>query len=220
MSQCWPRSMSPYGATRPQWVKVSEHRCHGYASWKGLLRLCQYTSITHSYILLITWYRGGAFNPSDASLSYAHVEITKWCICTHYSDVTMRLMTSPINIVWNICSTICSGAHPRKHQKSTSLAFMRGIPPVTGGFPSQRANNAENVSIWWRHHGQTHMWTKEIYTTPSPCRLPHGGLLNVWIRSYVDRSMSIIKYTEYVNPYDFLQLTLNLNLLTVCAARK
>ena len=25
-------------------------------------------------------------------------------------------------------------------------------PPVTGGLPSQRARNAENVSIWWRHH--------------------------------------------------------------------
>ena len=30
------------------------------------------------------------------------------------------------------------------------LALVRGIPPVTGGFPSQRASNAENVSIWWR----------------------------------------------------------------------
>ena len=27
-----------------------------------------------------------------------------------------------------------------------------GEPLVTGGFPSQRASNAENVSIWWRHH--------------------------------------------------------------------
>ena len=26
--------------------------------------------------------------------------------------------------------------------------------PVTGGFPFQRASNAENVSIWWRHHGR------------------------------------------------------------------
>ena len=27
-----------------------------------------------------------------------------------------------------------------------------GNTPVTGGFPSQRASNAENVPIWWRHH--------------------------------------------------------------------
>ena len=32
-------------------------------------------------------------------------------------------------------------------QSSTSLAF-----PVTGEFPAQRASNAENASIWWRHH--------------------------------------------------------------------
>ena len=24
--------------------------------------------------------------------------------------------------------------------------------PVTGEFPAQTASNAENVSIWWRHH--------------------------------------------------------------------
>ena len=30
-----------------------------------------------------------------------------------------------------------------------------GNPPVTGGFPSQRASNAESVSMW-RHHGQFH----------------------------------------------------------------
>ena len=28
-----------------------------------------------------------------------------------------------------------------------------GKSPVTGEFPTQRASNAENVSIWWRHHG-------------------------------------------------------------------
>ena len=27
-----------------------------------------------------------------------------------------------------------------------------GNSPVTGEIPAQRASNAENVSIWWRHH--------------------------------------------------------------------
>ena len=27
-----------------------------------------------------------------------------------------------------------------------------GNSPVTGEFPAQSASNAENVSIWWRHH--------------------------------------------------------------------
>ena len=28
-----------------------------------------------------------------------------------------------------------------------------GNSPGTGEFPAQMASNAENVSIWWRHHG-------------------------------------------------------------------
>ena len=28
----------------------------------------------------------------------------------------------------------------------------KGNSRVTGEFPAQRASNAENVSIWWRHH--------------------------------------------------------------------
>ena len=30
--------------------------------------------------------------------------------------------------------------------------FCEGNPPMTGGFPSQGVSDAENVSIWWRHH--------------------------------------------------------------------
>ena len=31
--------------------------------------------------------------------------------------------------------------------------LCEGNLPVTGEFPAQKASNAENVSIWWRHHG-------------------------------------------------------------------
>ena len=40
--------------------------------------------------------------------------------------------------------------------KKTSKPRVTGLrevnSPVTGEFPAQRASNAENVSIWWRHH--------------------------------------------------------------------
>ena len=29
---------------------------------------------------------------------------------------------------------------------------VTGLSPVTGEFPIQMASNAENVSVWWRHH--------------------------------------------------------------------
>ena len=32
--------------------------------------------------------------------------------------------------------------------------FCVGSSPVTSEFPAQRVSNAENVSIWWRHHEQ------------------------------------------------------------------
>ena len=40
----------------------------------------------------------------------------------------------------------------RKHQSSMPLALCEGNPPVTDGFPSQRASNWEIISISWWHH--------------------------------------------------------------------
>ena len=46
-----------------------------------------------------------------------------------------------------VYSTVYSGADQRKHQRSASLAFVRGIHrwPVNSPY-------AKDVSIWWRHH--------------------------------------------------------------------
>ena len=68
----------------------------------------------------------------------------------HYSDAIMSAIASQITGISIVCSIPCSCAYQRKHQSSASL--REGNPPVTGGFPSQRASNAENVSIRWRHH--------------------------------------------------------------------
>ena len=62
----------------------------------------------------------------------------------------MSAMDFQITGASNVCSIVGSGADQRKHQSSASLAFVWW--PVTGEFPEQRASNAENVSIWWRHH--------------------------------------------------------------------
>ena len=43
----------------------------------------------------------------------------------------------------------------RISKKTSKLRFTglcEGNSPVTGEFPTQRASNAENASIWWRHH--------------------------------------------------------------------
>ena len=61
-------------------------------------------------------------------------------------------MASEITGVSIVFSTICLGADQIKRQSSASLAFAMGIHQWVGEFPAQRASNAENVSIWWRHH--------------------------------------------------------------------
>ena len=70
----------------------------------------------------------------------------------HYNDVLMNSMGSQITSLTIVYSAVYSGADQRKHQSSASLAFCAGNSPGTGEFPAQMASNAENVSIWWRHH--------------------------------------------------------------------
>ena len=44
----------------------------------------------------------------------------------------------------------------RRRSKKTSKLRVTGLcagnSPGTGEFPAQMASNAENISIWWRHH--------------------------------------------------------------------
>ena len=65
-----------------------------------------------------------------------------------------------------------------------------GNSPVTGEFPAQRASNAENVSIWWRHHEsyshqaeavkQSKLWsvTELTLTSVHPANRSTGGSIS------------------------------------------
>ena len=60
----------------------------------------------------------------------------------------MGAIASQITSLTIVYSTVYSGADQRKFESSASLAFVWGIHRG----PEQMASNAENVSIWWRHH--------------------------------------------------------------------
>ena len=51
----------------------------------------------------------------------------------------------------------------RRRSKKTSKLRVTGLcggnSPVTDEFPAQMASNAEDVSIWWRHHDLTQVST-------------------------------------------------------------
>ena len=50
----------------------------------------------------------------------------------------------------------------RRSMKSSKICITglcEGNSLVTGEFPAQRASDAENVSIWWRHHDRVRIWS-------------------------------------------------------------
>ena len=76
----------------------------------------------------------------------------------------------------------------RRRSKKTSklrvTGLCVGISPVTGEFPAQRASNAENVSIWWRHYDIAPFHTEgfdkhsNLHISPASTKL-HGFLFQV-----------------------------------------
>ena len=72
----------------------------------------------------------------------------------HYSDVIMTTLASQITSLTVVYSIVYSDAYQRKHQSSASLAFVWGIHRDRW-LPRTRGSYAENISIWWRHHGST-----------------------------------------------------------------
>ena len=77
-----------------------------------------------------------------------YISLNNWL---HYSDALMSTMASQITGV-----SIFTQPFVQAHIKETSKLRVTGLcernSPVTGEFLTQRASNAENVSIWWRHH--------------------------------------------------------------------
>ena len=80
----------------------------------------------------------------------------------------------------------------RRRSKKTSKLRVTGLctgnSPGTGEFPAQMASNAENVSIWWRHHVITwYMCAKE------------GPWEKIYhIDEYLNKQWSYIKYFLYL----------------------
>ena len=97
LSQCWLRSMSPYGVTGPEWVDP--------------------------WIYALRWRRNGHDSVSNH----------------HPRDCLLNRLFRH---------------RSKKISKPRVTGLCAGNSPETGEFPAQMGSNAENFSIWWRHHGQ------------------------------------------------------------------
>ena len=76
---------------------------------------------------------------------------------SHYDDVIMSEIASQITSLTIVYSTVHLGADQSK-SKLRVTGLCVGNSPVTGEFPAQMATNAENISIWWRHHEHGACW--------------------------------------------------------------
>ena len=65
----------------------------------------------------------GSVGTQYSMVSYHVIMWSLW----HYNDVIMSMMASQITNLMIVYSTVYSGTDQRKHQSSTSLAFVRGI---------------------------------------------------------------------------------------------
>ena len=128
----------------------------------------------HSMGIIIRMFR----NVFDVNIAVKRATL-KWIVAVkkcasdnnYFSD---RLLTWPHRILMSSILRAKKSAHGslqwrhnerdcllnplfKRRSKKTSKFRVTGLcagnSPVTGEFPAQRASNAENVSIWWRHHG-------------------------------------------------------------------
>ena len=84
-----------------------------------------------------------------------------WYVDSYNFLITVTSWWARCRLNWiTVPSIVGSNAYWSADQRNTEILRhwpLWGKPPVTDGFPSQRANNKENVPFWWRHHVvQTH----------------------------------------------------------------
>ena len=91
----------------------------------------------------------------------------------------------------------------RRSKKTSQLCvtgLCAGNSPGTGEFPAQKAGNAENVSIWWRHHvfSQRAMYTDSVsmlwrHHAPNVALIIISSLLFNAVWSYAYQQNNICK---------------------------
>ena len=140
----------------------------------NLFSLMHFT-ISHkpALVQIMAWHLSGAKSLSESmpayfTYTYASLGLNKWKMAKiveihpqwrhghtkfiTYNDVIMTTMASQINSLTIVLLNCSFGHRLKKTSKLRVTGLFAGKSPVTGEFPAQRTNNAENVSIWWRHH--------------------------------------------------------------------
>ena len=104
--------------------------------------------VTHLYLICTTQ---PIIKHKIIGMSSLHTCCILDTILLHYRDVIMGAMTSQITSLTSLLNRFL-WRRLKKTSKLRVTGLYVGRSPLTGEFPAQRTSNAENVSIWWRHH--------------------------------------------------------------------
>ena len=155
------------------WVNISEAgdlRCHR-AHYDVIVMWIWFCSIPDQYpwdpnsnISFWLWYL----------ISYDYIWLQRWYMFNEHqklrkdlerrygNTLTLRWRHNERDSVSNHQPHDCllNRLFTRRSKKTSKLrvtGLCAGNSPETGEFPAQRASNAENGSIWWRHHDLIHL---------------------------------------------------------------
>ena len=122
----------------------TSHKCS-----KGVVALC--------FIVVTIWVLSGPYSAILGSRCCScPIRWVCWWTGTpyfsHCSDVIMSAMASQITGGSIACSTVCS-AQIKENSKAPRHWPLWWEFTGDRWIPARRASNAENVSVWWRYHG-------------------------------------------------------------------
>ena len=140
-------------------LNIVHGRCEGQPKWKVNSRQRNFVAervVKSSYSFVYFTQQERLYNLLDA----------KWWL-TRYTTVAENIHVC-VNVVLKCtghCETLVLTNIFSLLQQRNLISYgedefaKAGNRPVTGEFPSQKAYNGENVSIWWRHHGITALFS-------------------------------------------------------------
>ena len=149
----WDKTMTRYRQTLSLWGKQSKTSM----MWQSVANLGAYTVMTtehcysnHDVDCVRCVYSWGAF-----SLRWRH---------NGHDGISNH---QPHHCLLNLLF----GCWSKKTSKLRGSGLCVGNSPGTGEFPAQMVSNAENVSIWWRHHIIYRGVSASEYGVKSTCNL-------------------------------------------------
>ena len=103
-----------------------------------------HVSFPFSLAIVNSGYRHDINGNSLITIHSSRLKLIQWLWNTLQPSICMLFPNIPIWIY--------------KSFRRLFLVMAMVTRNVTGGFPSQRASNADNFSIWWRHHEGFSVW--------------------------------------------------------------